>query len=246
MLPKRQCLRQQCVGPRQNVPVIEGQVQSPQQCREVLGDALYLLRFPTMTPADFANGPGQSGLLNMQETNDLFFHFAADNKPKLCFPTTSRKGRLRSCVRFKMTNKIWCNPGSRCDSICFSVDKSISVVGFGMYRCSSTKPVRVYIALKQSVYTLRQNAFVFLNASKDTVAHLFLTVLYGFRHTLITLLIWIKFFRNTPKRIQALLVCPLWIVVASTLPSWTAQIANVALVFTEVRSLKFSSAKLMT
>ena len=151
----------------------QGQVQSPLQCREVLGDALYLLRFPTMTPDDFANGPGQSGLLNMQETNDLFFHVAIDNKPKLCFPTTSRKGRLRSCVRFKMTNKIWCNPGSRCDSICFSVDKSISVVGFGMYRCSSTKPVRVYIALQQGVYTLRQNAFICPNASKDTVARLF-------------------------------------------------------------------------
>ena len=71
----------------------QGRDPSPQQCREMLGEALYLLRFPTMTLGDFADGAGQSGLLSVQETNDLFFNFSAKKKPKLRFPTTPRKGR---------------------------------------------------------------------------------------------------------------------------------------------------------
>ena len=69
----------------------QGRDANSQNCREVLGGALYLLRFSTMTLDEFANGPGQSGLLNTQETNDIFFYHTARNKPKLRFPTARRK-----------------------------------------------------------------------------------------------------------------------------------------------------------
>ena len=69
----------------------QGRDANSQNCREVLGDALYLLRFSTMTLDEFANGPGQSGLLNTQEINDIFFYHTARNKPKLRFPTARRK-----------------------------------------------------------------------------------------------------------------------------------------------------------
>ena len=77
---KEECIRQ-------------GRDASAQQCREVLGDAFYQLRFSTMTLNEFANGPGHSGLLNTQEVNDIFFYFAATDKPRLKFPTTPRKCR---------------------------------------------------------------------------------------------------------------------------------------------------------
>ena len=66
---------------------------NPQQCREVLGDAFYQLRFTNMTINEFADEPGKSGLLNTQEVNDIFFYYAATDKPNLRFPTTPRKGR---------------------------------------------------------------------------------------------------------------------------------------------------------
>ena len=57
-----------------------------------------------MMPGDFADGAGKSGLLNMQETNDLFFYITAKEKTNVPFPTTCRKGRMldiRCCGRFR-------------------------------------------------------------------------------------------------------------------------------------------------
>ena len=131
----------------------QGRDTSPQECREVLGEALYLLRFPTMTPRDFADGAGKSGLLSLQETCDLFFYFTATDKPKLRFPTTCRKKRLRRCLRFGACSILsqtgWKYEG-KCDSIQFSVDKCISVVGFGLYgSLDSSKEYRVSVVLKR-------------------------------------------------------------------------------------------------
>ena len=69
----------------------QGRDANSKNCREVLGDALYLLRFSIMTLDEFANGPGQSGLLNTREISDIFFYHTARNKPKLRFPTARRK-----------------------------------------------------------------------------------------------------------------------------------------------------------
>ncbi|MGH0139116.1 UNVERIFIED_CONTAM: hypothetical protein FKN15_030459, partial [Acipenser sinensis] len=40
--------------------------------RKVLGKAVYLIRIPTMALDDFANGAAQSGVLTLNETNDIF------------------------------------------------------------------------------------------------------------------------------------------------------------------------------
>ena len=128
----------------------QGRDTSPQQCREVLGEALYLLRFPTMTSNDFADGAGKSGLLSMQETNDLFFYFTATDKPRLRFPTTYRKKRIWRCHRFKKsgvaTKTCWKYEG-KCDSIQFSVDKCVSVVGFGLYGSAAEGSVKYQVTV---------------------------------------------------------------------------------------------------
>lgn len=72
---------------------------SPQNKRDVLGSALYLLRIPTMTLEEFANGAAQRGILTDQETIDIFLHFTALNKPTLQYPIKPRAG-LRSQVSF--------------------------------------------------------------------------------------------------------------------------------------------------
>lgn len=70
---------------------------TPQNKRAVLGSALYLVRIPTMTLEEFANGAAQMGILTQQETIDIFFHFTANNKPTLQYPTKPRAG-LKSQV----------------------------------------------------------------------------------------------------------------------------------------------------
>uniref|UniRef100_A0A915PUH9 BTB domain-containing protein n=1 Tax=Setaria digitata TaxID=48799 RepID=A0A915PUH9_9BILA len=104
--------------------------------RNVLGSALYHIRFPTMTIYEFANGPAKMGLLTCQEINDIFLHFAAEEKPQLPFLINERSGlRLFSCLRFQTalegTNQ-WRYRG-RCDSIQFLVDRRIYIVGYGLY-----------------------------------------------------------------------------------------------------------------
>lgn len=73
---------------------------TPQNKRGMLGNALYLIRIPTMTLEEFANGAAQLGILTSQETIDIFFHFTANNKPTLVYPTKPRAG-LKAQVKKK-------------------------------------------------------------------------------------------------------------------------------------------------
>ena len=150
----------------------QGRDTSPQQCREVLGKALYLLRFPTMTADDFAEKVGKSGLLNMQETNDLLFYYIEKEKSKVPFPTARRTGIpcptgcdtelfrvIRRCRRFPHLNQTleWNYSGEACDSIQFSVDKAISLLGFGVYGSKGARATyQVTIELKFQGVQLRK------------------------------------------------------------------------------------------
>lgn len=76
---------------------------TPQNKRSVLGNALYLVRIPTMTLEEFANGAAQMGILTHEETINIFLHFTANNKPTLQYPTKARAG-LKSQVRYALIN----------------------------------------------------------------------------------------------------------------------------------------------
>ena len=66
---------------------------TPHNKRSVLGETLYLVRIPTMSVDEFANGPAQApGILTQQETIDIFLHFTALVKPHLSFPIKPRTG----------------------------------------------------------------------------------------------------------------------------------------------------------
>lgn len=70
---------------------------SPQNKRAVLSDTLYLIRIPTMSIDEFANGAAQLGILTLQETIDIFLHFTATIKPSLGYSIKPRAG-LKSQV----------------------------------------------------------------------------------------------------------------------------------------------------
>ncbi|XP_054882556.1 BTB/POZ domain-containing protein 3-like isoform X3 [Poeciliopsis prolifica] len=107
--------------------------------RLVLGKAIYLIRIPAMALEDFANGAAQSGVLTLNETNDIFLWFTASRKPELLFCTKPRKGLApQRCHRFQSCayrSNQWRYRG-RCDSIQFAVDRRVFIAGFGLYGSS--------------------------------------------------------------------------------------------------------------
>lgn len=75
---------------RQGVPVM------PENQRQVLGHALYLIRFPLMTVEEFAIGAAQSGILTDREVVELFLYFTVTPKTRINFSDV-----LRCCLTGK-------------------------------------------------------------------------------------------------------------------------------------------------
>ncbi|XP_060610386.2 BTB/POZ domain-containing protein 6 isoform X1 [Anolis sagrei] len=140
---------------RQGLPI------TPRNKRNVLGKALYLVRIPTMTLEEFADGAAQSDILTLEERHNIFLWYTAANKPKLEFPLTKRKGLVpQRCHRFQSSayrSNQWRYRG-RCDSIQFAVDKRIFIAGLGLYGSSCGKAeYSVKIELKRLGAVLAQN-----------------------------------------------------------------------------------------
>lgn len=144
-----------------------GLMVTPRNKRAVLGKALYLVRFPTMTLQEFADGAAQSNILTLTETHDIFLWFTANNKPRLDFPLMKRTGLVpQRCHRFQSSayrSNQWRYRG-RCDSIQFAVDHRIFMAGLGLYGSSSGKAeYSVMIELKRQGTVLAQNLTKFLS-----------------------------------------------------------------------------------
>lgn len=150
---------------------------SPSNKRKVLGSALRMIRMPTMSLEEFANGVAQSDILTPQETIDIFLHFTANRKPSLDFSTKSRSGlKMQVCHRFQSCayrSNQWRYRG-RCDSIQFSVDKRVFVVGFGLYGSSTgAADYSVKIELKRLGCVLAENHTKFFSDGSSTTFHVF-------------------------------------------------------------------------
>ncbi|XP_041941740.1 BTB/POZ domain-containing protein 6-B-like [Alosa sapidissima] len=107
--------------------------------RSVLGPALALLRVASLSLQEFADGPAQSDLLTLEETNQMFLWYTAANKPHPPFPSSPRRGlRPQRCHRFQSAayrSNQWRYRG-RCDSIQFSADRRLFLAGVGLYGSS--------------------------------------------------------------------------------------------------------------
>lgn len=175
---------------------------TPSNKRAMLGSAIYLIRFPTMSLDEFANSAAQLGILTPQETIDIFLHFTAANKPQLSYPIKQRAGlkaqvtnviRIMCIIMGKyITNNIllvfqichrfqscayrsnqWRYRG-RCDSIQFCVDKRIFVVGFGLYGSSNgAADYNVKIELKRLGRVLAENNTKFFSDGSSNTFHVY-------------------------------------------------------------------------
>ncbi|XP_003428230.1 BTB/POZ domain-containing protein 6-B isoform X3 [Nasonia vitripennis] len=145
--------------------------------RSEKGSALNLIRLPAMSLEEFANSAAQTGILTQQETIDIFLHFIASTKPQLCFPIKPRQGlKTQVCHRFQSCayrSNQWRYRG-RCDSIQFSVDKRIFVVGFGLYGSSSgAADYNVRIELKRLGRVLSENNTKFFSDGSSNTFHVY-------------------------------------------------------------------------
>ncbi|XP_037009499.2 BTB/POZ domain-containing protein 1 isoform X1 [Artibeus jamaicensis] len=114
---------------RQQLPVTFGNKQ------KVLGKALSLIRFPLMTIEEFAAGPAQSGILSDREVVNLFLHFTVNPKPRVDYidrPRCCLRGKECCINRFQQVESRWGYSGTS-DRIRFTVNRRISIVGFGLY-----------------------------------------------------------------------------------------------------------------
>ena len=76
-----------------------GLPDNPEAKREVLGDALYLVRFPIMSAAEFATNCAYSGLLTAEECKNIFSFIACNN-------SNSSSHRRPSTLRFPVTPRV--------------------------------------------------------------------------------------------------------------------------------------------
>lgn len=148
-----------------------------QNRRHMLGSALQLIRLPTMTLEEFANNVVQSGILTQDETIDIFLNFTAKTKPTLAFSTKPRAGlKTQVCHRFQSCayrSNQWRYRG-RCDSIQFSVDKRIFIVGLGLYGSSTgAADYNVKIDLKRLGHVLAENNTKFFSDGSSNTFHVF-------------------------------------------------------------------------
>ncbi|XP_060564790.1 BTB/POZ domain-containing protein 3-like [Ruditapes philippinarum] len=140
---------------------------SAENKRKVLGESFNLIRIPSMSLEEFANGPAQSGILSHKETTDIFLYFTANNKPELPFKRKSRSGLLpQKCHRFQSSayrSNQWRYRG-RCDSIQFAVDRRVFIAGFGLYGSSNgAMEYQVKVELKKDGIILGQSFLRFFS-----------------------------------------------------------------------------------
>lgn len=107
--------------------------------RTVLGKALQFIRFPAMSLQEYANGPAQSGILDKDQTIDIFLYLTSDTKPTLNFPTKPRTGlKIQVCHRCCKHTPVSLGANRlpyrvRYDSIKFSVDRRIFLLGYRLF-----------------------------------------------------------------------------------------------------------------
>jgi len=103
--------------------------------RSIMGESVYLVRFPIMSVEEFALGPAQSGTLYDREIVDIFLYFTINPKPSVRFsdkPRCTSTGKEYYISRFSGVAERWGYSGTS-DTVRFTVNKKIFIIGFGLY-----------------------------------------------------------------------------------------------------------------
>ena len=131
--------------------------------RRVLGDAIYLIRFPTLELKDFANIVAMSGVLNAEEKCAVFEYLTCDCKEELVknlpFPIVIREQPIPSVLtRFTNTSKTAVISGDY-SAMKVQCDRPILLKGLGVSGSLNYDPLaEVQITIKQDRHVLHNRS----------------------------------------------------------------------------------------
>jgi len=115
----------------------KGLEETPDNQRSVLGNALYLIHFPTLSIKEFANEVSCTGLLTPEDRCAVFEYMACDGDKRstagpLKFPTVTRQRPellvLKRFVTFTRSNVF----SGDCSMMKFQCNSSVIIKGFGV------------------------------------------------------------------------------------------------------------------
>ena len=140
--------------------------KDPENVRKALGEAIYLIRFPTMELADFANVVAKTRLLTAEEKCCVFEYMTVEECDHLCeiikkldFPTTYRQRPMPSVLkRFTAFGKSNVYSGD-CSIMKLQADRPILLKGLGVNGSTSYDP------LAEISITIKHDKRVLLNTS---------------------------------------------------------------------------------
>lgn len=145
--------------------------------RLVASQAMKFIRFPLMSPLEFADEVARSGLLSYEETTNVFLYFFSSHETELQFskiPRTPRetftKKTLR-CSRFKSCcGNDWFCDTRKCDAIKFMVDKPVYVKGIAVYGASKIEgDYKTSVELLKQTKVLAERKMSFSSDTNSTL-----------------------------------------------------------------------------
>ncbi|KAL3113015.1 hypothetical protein niasHT_013480 [Heterodera trifolii] len=145
---------------------------TPDNLRLVLGSALSKIRFPLISPSDFATFVAPTKLLTDAEMVSVFLYYHLGPKQPMPFPSNYRGLYTPELVvkRFQRIESSWGYTGTP-DRVKFMVDTPVFILGFGLYgsnRESCQYTVLIEILNFNSGKSLASNECFFLSDGSPT------------------------------------------------------------------------------
>ena len=130
-------LYEACIGWAQHQLRTVSHIELPPkdtQMRDVLGNVLYRIRFPTMDQVEFTRLVGRSDVLSDQEKLSLYYYFnTREDKDRLVFDSNQRQMHELVVCRFASVSSVEWPTNGKTDAIDFTTDKDITLLAVGLY-----------------------------------------------------------------------------------------------------------------
>ena len=158
----------------------QGLKDSVENCRERLGNAINLVRFPTMALEEFASTVvHESKILPQEDIISIFLLFSGQ-KPNeesakfSCKPRRHCAGKSRATrfspqkiIRPKRAGKGWCYVNNTLDALCFRVSQSVLIHGVRAFGDDDRSVYRLKVNLLQGNRELSSNAGEFKSEADE-------------------------------------------------------------------------------
>ncbi|XP_041361281.1 BTB/POZ domain-containing protein 6-like [Gigantopelta aegis] len=110
-----------------------GRDVTPDALRDILGDTLFHIRFPLMSPDFFVNSVSRTGLLTEVERNAILETILCPKSKSSSFSGEPRKFVVRRVSRYPVHGEEWKYDWSYDDAVAFKCDRKIQVLGCILY-----------------------------------------------------------------------------------------------------------------